>query len=106
MSENSLTFIVGWSVTLIAVGALMTHCSAGPLPDAVLVEANHTSQIEQHFGPNRSDFGYTSVAAFLHWDLPRNGYLDIGDGHTVYHTFNGLHDLFQARVGVRINLWK
>jgi hypothetical protein len=79
--------------------------AANLLPDAVLVEANHTSSVLQHFSSDPTTYGYTTVSGFVHWDLPKHGYLDIGDGHTVGPAHLGdLKDIFQARVGVRINL--
>ena len=80
------------------------------IPQAFLLEANHASDIAQHFGSHPTNNGYSTVSAFAHWgstaDANRIGwYLDVGQGHTVAGgDCDTLHSVTQVRAGLSLRI--
>ena len=90
-----------------AIGGFTHQARAADLIPDVLLEANHTSNVAQHFNNPATNYGYSTVSIFLHWELPKQGYIDIGDGHTIFGgTMDGFRDVFQARIGLKFSIGK
>ena len=83
---------------------LLTGCCLAP--NAVRLEAQHTSHLTQHFGA-RSDCsqpgncGWETIAVEAHWQTG-GWFLDASEGYAVERCDN-LHEVFNARAGYE---WK
>jgi hypothetical protein len=81
----------------------LSGCAA--MPDALRVEAAHTSHLTQHewFTEwSRSQPGYDRVGVDAHWQRG-SFYGDAGEYYTP-NCLDGMHEVFEARFGYEIPL--
>lgn len=91
---------------LLLVVLLMDGCAIAP--NTISPVVSHTSHIAQHFGSNKTEYGYNEVGLQAHWRLYRGAFLDVtegynwGDINTDGQACAGLYggrDVFTATVG-------
>ena len=102
---------------LAASVAALTGCAL--LPDFIGPEVTHASHINQHFGPDSTNYGSDSVGVTGEWSTPDGGpYLELHEGVTLEPgwTNGGLQghgetlgkgrEEFQGRIGWRFRIHK
>lgn len=62
-----------------------------------LVEVSHTSHITQHFGKDRTNYGYNVVSVGVRARPARGVVIDIMDGYSG-DELDSRHEVFQARL--------
>lgn len=67
------------------------------MPNSVRVETEHVSHITQHFGLDRTNYGYESVGVVGRWQFG-HAYVEAGDSYSP-DRLDGYHEVFEARVG-------
>ena len=83
--------------------AVLSLSGCALAPNAVRVEATHTSHFTQHFGISKSqcatpgECGWETLAVEAHWQTG-GWFADASEGYAV-ETCDGLHEVFNARVG-------
>lgn len=91
----------------------LTGCAA--LPDTVRPEYEHMSHATQHFGANHTNYGANMASIILHWDAPKNTYVEVGEGLDLdrhyrdinsYGAIIGPREEFTFRVGMNIKVPK
>ena len=78
-----------------AAALLLAGCAV--LPNNVRVETAHVSHLTQHFGPDRTNYGYDSVGVVGRWQFG-HAYIEAGDSYTP-ERLDGYHEVFEARFG-------
>lgn len=64
-------------VLMISLALLLAGCAAAP--DRISIEVDHTSHIAQHFGSDKTGYGYESAQLVAHWQA-KDVYADVGEG--------------------------
>lgn len=72
---------------------LLTAC-AELRPVSIPVEVSHTSHVTQHFGSDKSNFGWNTVSVGLKWRV-NNMTIEMTDGYSI-EPVDGRHEVFQA----------
>jgi hypothetical protein len=78
-----------------AAALLLAGCAV--LPNNVRVESEHVSHLTQHFGPDRTNYGYDSVGVVGRWQFG-HAYIEAGDSYAP-ERLDGYHEVFEARFG-------
>lgn len=82
-------------LTAVASALLLAGCAV--LPNNVRVETEHVSHITQHFGTERTNYGYDVVGVVGRWQFG-HAYVEAGDSYSP-DRLDGYHEVFQARFG-------
>ena len=102
----------GWTVAAMAAAALAVSGCATLSPDSVRAVAGHVSHASQHFGPDRTNYGYDTAGIEAHWQRGR-AFLDVSESVNIdatscsghgYGALWGPREVFQARAG--LELWR
>jgi hypothetical protein len=97
------SFVTFFLVILLA-WIYITLCGCAALvPDKLITAIDHTSHIEQHFGEDPTDYGYNTLELGARWERG-NTFVEVTDGRTIRGTLDGMHEVFNARIGYSINL--
>jgi hypothetical protein len=88
---------------ILAPTALLLVSGCAIVPDYIKPEAMHTSHVTQHFGDTTAQKGWNTVGAYAGWNLPMDGYLEVGDSYA-FEMVDGRHEVFNARAGIKIPL--
>jgi hypothetical protein len=101
---------------LIALSAALSLCACATIaPNDVRLEAEHLSHLTQHrpFTDHPTDYGADLINAIAHWDVGRNGYVELGEGYNFSKAWPdidshgeiiGPREEFTARAGLRFRL--
>ncbi len=93
------------------IGTLLALSGCALTPERINAEYQHVSHISQHFGPDKTNYGYNSLGIDAHWQYKRVG-LDIDEGAVLeacqYNWCGSMggknREIFNARIDVA--LWK
>jgi hypothetical protein len=106
------------NLTLALVAFALVLCGGCAIaPTYISAETQHVSHVTQHFGADKTEYGYNTVGLNAHWDLPARVYLDVseavnvspqtcdqGEGVSCHGALEGPRETFNARIGVK--LWE
>ena len=99
-------------IGLLLAALTLTGCAIAP--DTLRIEGEHVSHLTQHFGSDKTDFGYQAIALELHWQRG-HWFADVSEGVVVsgrdekvsqqcYGALWGPREVFTARTGWEIPL--
>lgn len=77
----------------IALLALITGCSTV----RPLVEVSHTSHVTQHFGNNKTNYGWNVYSLGVRWRPSESVTVDLLDGYSP-DKLDGRHEVFNGRL--------
>lgn len=71
-------------------------------PTDVRMEVNHTSHVLQHFCADPTNYGFTDLAAVVHWDIKGRFYAEMSEGIDVGGRSDKQREAFNARAGIKL----
>lgn len=96
---NPTAFVNKWLTRLVIALIVIVGCALlfGCTTVRPLVEVSHTSHATQHFGSNRTNYGWNVYSVGVRWRPVRGVTVDLLEGYSP-EKLDGRHEVFQGRV--------